>query len=54
MVVGVCHLVFHGIQLLLVGGGFACLLQGSLIIATLALLTGLGIGIFDNRISQKC
>lgn len=54
MVVGVCHLMFHGIQLLLVGGGFAYLLQGSLIIATLALLIGLGIGIFDNRISQKC
>jgi hypothetical protein len=52
--VGVCHLMFHALQLLLVGGGFAFLLQGSLIIATLALLIGLGIGIFDNRFSQKC
>jgi len=51
--IGICHLIFHGIQMLLVGGGFVFLLQGSVIIATLALLIGLGIGIFDNRVSEK-
>lgn len=51
---GVCHILFHVIQVLLVGGGFAFLLQGLVVIATLALLVGLGIGIFDNRISKEC
>ena len=53
MEIGICHMAFHVIQMLLVGGGFAFLLQGSIIIATLALLIGLGIGIFDNRMSKK-
>ena len=53
MAIGIYHLVFHGVQMVLVGGGFMCLLQGSVIIATSALLIGLGIGIFDNRVSKK-